>query len=88
MCFVVLVACSGTVIRPLSVLLLGGVWAIRKIFECNKCTGYCIAESKRAVFGKCVNVTWEGGGAVLGLEAAGFYEGVKDYIWKDSVFVV
>jgi hypothetical protein len=28
------------------------------------------------------------GVAILGLEAAGFYEGVKDFVWKEGVFVV
>jgi hypothetical protein len=29
-----------------------------------------------------------GGGAMLGLEVAGFYEGVKDFVGKDGVFVI
>jgi hypothetical protein len=39
----------------------------------------CIDVSKRAVFRNCVNGRWRGGGAILGLEAAGFYEWVKRF---------
>jgi hypothetical protein len=46
----------------------------------------CIAVSKRAVFGYRENGTC--GVAMLSSEAAGFCEGVKDFVGKDGEFIV
>jgi hypothetical protein len=45
--------------------------------------------TKRAVYGNFViGLREECGGARLGSEATGFYEGVKDFVREDGVFIV
>jgi hypothetical protein len=61
----------------------------RKMFKCNKCTGCvccCVKESR--LWKLCEWDVGGVGGASLGLGAAGFYEGVKDFVGEDGVLII